>query len=297
MTQGVRPVAVVTGASSGIGFAAAKALAAQGWKVIGIGRDKARSQTAANALAEVSPEADAVMLRADFSLMADVQRIADEVLLLTDRIDVLINNAGGMTDCLEMTSEGLEANFAGNQLGPFLLTHRLLPLLRAAATNAPAGTVRVLVTSSYSSESAHGFNLDDTQNLAQFHPGLAYSWAKLANVLFMRGLAARLAGSGIVAHAMVPGTTASNFFSHAPQSTLDHVRDTPKHSAEVGADTLVWLATSEEAGRSSGGYWEKRQLRPHNPLADDKAVVDRCWDETIRLIERAGIAAEQFAFN
>jgi NAD(P)-dependent dehydrogenase (short-subunit alcohol dehydrogenase family) len=189
-----------------------------------------------------------------------------------------------------MTSEGLEANYAGNHLGPFLLTERLLPLLHAAASEVPAGDVRILMTASDASEMVPGIDLDDLQNLANFNPGLAYCSGKLANVLFARGLAARLAGSGIVAHAMAPGATNSRFFSYAPKETQEYTRDIAKFTEAEGADTLIWLATAEEPGLSSGGYWEQRKPRAPHPQVEDPAVVERFWRESERLVASARVS-------
>lgn len=289
MSGGTRRVAVVTGASSGMGRVTAQALLRAGWHVIGTGRDEARI-AATQAAFETEGLGDRfTMLRADLSLMAGAVRLAEEIAALTDRVDVLVNNAGGMTDRLEMTSEGLEANFAGNHLGPFVLTDRLLPLLRAAAAEAPAGSVRIVMTASDASEMLPALDLDDIQCLARFNPGMSYCAGKLANVLFTKGLAQRLADSGIVAHSMAPGAVASNFFSNAPQDTLERVQSIPMASEEDGADTLIWLATAEEPGRSSGGYWEKRAPRKPNPLADDPAVVERFWQESEKLVASTGV--------
>lgn len=282
-------VAVVTGASSGMGRVTALALLRAGWDVIGTGRDETRI-AAALASFEAEGLADRfTMLRADLSLMADAVRLAGEIAALTDRVHVLVNNAGGMTDRLVMTPEGLEANFAGNHLGPFLLTERLLPLLRAAAADAPAGSVRIVMTASDASEMLPALDLDDIQCLAHFNPGMSYCAGKLANVLFAKGLAGRLADSGIVAHSMAPGAVASNFFSNAPQDTRDRLQSIPMASEDEGADTLIWLATAEEPGRSSGGYWEKRQPRKPNPLVDDPAVVERFWHESEKLVASTGV--------
>lgn len=280
-------VAVVTGASSGIGKELAKALVAQGWRVIGTGRDEGR---VAQAAAEIAAAGDGSieMLRADLSLLAEARRLAQAIADLTGHIDVLANNAGGMTDRLEMTTEGFEANFAGNHLGPFVLTEGLMPLLRKAAADAPDGAVRILMTASDASEMMGPLNLDDMQNLATFNPGVAYCSGKLANVLFARALAGRLAGTGIVAHAMAPGATDTPFFSYAPQETQAYTRDLPKLSVAEGADTLVWLATAEEPGRNSGGYWEQRAPRAPNPQVDDPAAVARFWDESEKLVKSVG---------
>jgi NAD(P)-dependent dehydrogenase (short-subunit alcohol dehydrogenase family) len=280
-------VAVVTGASSGIGKEAAKTLVAQGWRVIGTGRDEARMADSAAEIAMVG-EGSIEMLRADLSLMAEARGLAKAIAARTDRIDVLINNAGCMTDRLEMTAEGLEANFAGNHLGPFVLTEQVMPLLQAAAAEAPAGATRILMTASDASEMMGPLNLDDMQNLGGFNPGVAYCSGKQANVLFARALATRLAETGIVAHAMAPGATDTPFFSHGPEETQAYTRDLPKLSVAEGADTLVWLATAEEPGRSSGGYWEQRAPRAPNPQVDDPAAVTRFWAASEKLVNSVG---------
>ena len=284
MAADMARVVVVTGASAGIGKAAAKALAARGWRVIGTGRDPARiAQAEAEIRAGAGDGGTIEMLRADFSLLAEAEKTADAIAALTNRIDVLVNNAGGMPNALVMTSEGKEASFAGNHLGPFVLTQRLLPLLRAAAADAPPGAVRIINTSSDASEMIPAINLDDMQNLGNWSPGIAYCTGKLANVLFARALAQRLAGDGIVAHAVHPGAVDSNFFSYAPADTQERTRSIEKFTEEEGADTLVWLATSEEGGQSSG-YWHQRQPRTTNPLVEDDAVVARFWEESKRLV-------------
>ena len=130
--NGRTPTAVVTGASSGIGKAAACALAAAGWRIIALGRDPGRCAAAKLAISAASSGRPVDMVLADLSLMTDAARAAQEVAALTGHVDVLINNAGGVASRRVVTAEGNEATFAGNHLGPFLLTNRLLPLLRAA---------------------------------------------------------------------------------------------------------------------------------------------------------------------
>ncbi|MDB5723322.1 MAG: short-chain dehydrogenase [Novosphingobium sp.] len=280
-------VAVVTGASSGIGKEVAKGLAAQGWRVIGTGRDAARMAAAEAEIRTASPTGEVEMLRADLSLLGDAARLADTISERTDRLDLLVNNAGGMCSELVMTDEGYEANFAANHLGPFLLTQRLLPLLRQTAAGASAGSVRILNTASDASEMIPGINLDDLQSLENFNPGLAYCTGKLANVLFARELAVRLEGDGIVAHSVHPGAVASNFFTYASAETQERTRDISKFTEAEGADTLVWLATDPAGASSSGGYWFQRELRAPNPLVEDAAVRERFWQESEALVERS----------
>ena len=281
---------MITGASSGIGKSAAKALAAQGWRIIGLGRDADRC---ANALTQIRAAAvsgvQVNMIRADLSLLAEAERAAAEVKSLTSKIDVLINNAGGVASQLSMTAEGNEATFAANHLGPFLLTTRLLPQLRAAAATASPGAVRIICVSSIGHHNCPGIDWNDLQRTRNFTPGGAYTNAKLANVLFTLGLAKRLQSAGIVAHAMEPGVVLdSNFVSHADaamqgyMATLTNVAV----SSDEAAQTLVWLALSPEAGRCSGGYYHRCKPAATSLAAQDQMAADRLWDESETLIAK-----------
>lgn len=282
-------VAVVTGASSGIGKAAAAALASQGYRVIAHGRNAARCAKAEAEIRAASASGEPQMIRADLSLMAEAARMADEITRLTPRIDLLLNNAGGMASGLVLTSEGNDANFAGNHLGPFLLTSRLLPLLRAAARDAPAGSVRIVNTSSDASEMIEGIDLGNLQKLDDWSVGYAYCGSKLANVLHAKALADRLAKDGIIAHSVHPGTADSNFFSEVSAETRAYTDTLDKISNEEGADTLIWLATADEPGQSSGGYWYKRAPRTPNPLIDDADYVAGLWQASEAEVAKAGI--------
>jgi NAD(P)-dependent dehydrogenase (short-subunit alcohol dehydrogenase family) len=283
-------VAVITGASSGLGKAAAKALAAQGWWVIAVGRNAARSAAAEAEIRSVAAEGARVdMLIADLALLADAERLAREIAGLTDRIDVLANNAGGMASGLVITAEGREANFTGNHLGPFLLTELLLPLLRRAAADAPRGSVRIINTSSDASEMIPTINLDDMQNIGNFSVGAAYCGSKLANVLHARALAGRLADEGIVAHSFHPGTVDSNFFADVGPETRAYTDTLEKMSEADGADTLIWLATSEAGAQDSGTYWHKRAPRVAHPLIDDADFIARFWAASERAVARVEV--------
>jgi NAD(P)-dependent dehydrogenase (short-subunit alcohol dehydrogenase family) len=286
-------VAVVTGASSGIGKAAAKALVARGWRVIGLGRDAARCAAAeAELRAAAAPGASIDMIRADLSLLAEAAAAAQQIAAKTDRIDVLINNAGGVASAMQITAEGNEATFASNHLGPFVLTNKLLPLLRKTAAQSAAGAVRILAVSSSGHRVCPGIDFDDLQRTRNFTNSGAYTSAKLANILFTLGLAKRLAADSIVAHAMEPGVVLdSNFVNHADDDIQRYMATQGQVavSSDSAAETLLYMATADEPGRSSGGYYHQGRPAETTLPAQDQAAAERLWAESVALAARAGV--------
>jgi NAD(P)-dependent dehydrogenase (short-subunit alcohol dehydrogenase family) len=271
-----------------VGKAAAKALVAQGWRVIGIGRDPARSAAAEAEIRATALGVPFEMLRADLSLMRDAASVALQIAARTDRIDALLNNAGGVNNRFIVTSEGIEATLAGNHLGHFVLTHRLMPLLQATARQMARGAVRVVNVSSTGHDRSPGLDWNDLPRPKNFSSGGAYTNAKLANILFTRALAQRLAPDGIVAHAMHPGVVDSNFVAHAEpamqqyMATLKNVSVSP----DEAADTLVWLATADEPGHTSGDYYYQRKTIPTSVPAQDTTAAERLWIESEALVDR-----------
>ena len=277
-------VAVVTGASAGVGKAASAALLAQGWRVIGVGRDAGRSAEAEAELAAI-PGADFTMLRADLSLLAETARVADEIADLAPEIDALLNNAGGVRAERVVTPEGHEATFAGNHLAPFLLTKKLMPQLRAAAAKRP-GAARVVAVSSTGHEHCPAIKWDDLTFAEDFVGGSAYCHAKLANILFARELARRARPDGVVSHAMHPGVVDSNFASHcdAPMQVYMESIKGRANTPEQAADTLVWLASADEPGRESGLYYYERRAIAPSPAALDDEAARRLWEVSEALV-------------
>jgi NAD(P)-dependent dehydrogenase (short-subunit alcohol dehydrogenase family) len=257
--------------------------------VIVVGRNPERSAQALAELREAAANARVDMVVADMAEMAQARRAAAEIAALTDRIDALLNNAGGIGKERVVTAEGNEAVFAGNHLGPFLLTRELLPLLRRAAQTAARGSVRVINVSSLATDLSPGIDFDNLQMLADHEPNRAYCNVKIANQMFTRALAKRLEGDGIAVHAMHPGVVDTNFSSYASEATRK-AGESMRHlavSAEQGADTLVWLATEAELPDRTGGYYHNREPVPLHAQALDEAAVERLWQESEEIVARS----------
>lgn len=286
-TPGNRRVAVITGASSGIGKAAARQLAKQGWHVIAQGRDPERSRAAEAEICAAGTDAVVNMIRGDLSLLSDTARMADDILAMTDRVHLLLNNAGGVRATKVITPEGNEATFAGNHLGHFLLTDRLMPCLRFAAQGTSEGTVRIINVTSDGHKGCPGIDWDDLQLTRDWNTGRSYCLAKLANILFTRELARRLQADGIVAHALHPGTVDSNFINHADSRMQAYIQTLEFRSPEDAADDLLWVATAAGNGTITGKYFERRELMDPAPAALDDMTASRLWDESAGLVARA----------
>jgi NAD(P)-dependent dehydrogenase (short-subunit alcohol dehydrogenase family) len=284
MTEKNNKVAVVTGASSGIGLVVARELARQSWHIIGLGRDSGRAQQALAAIRAAAPGAKIDMVLADLSVMAEAARAAREISALTGRIDLLVNNAGGTPAARRVTPDGLEHTFAANHLGPFLLTRELLPLLRAAGPGA-----QIINVSSVAHRFVKDMLWDDLQCERKFDVGAAYGQSKLANILFTRALAKRLAGDGIRVNVMHPGLVQSNFSSHGNWLIKMIYRLSRPFSLtpEQGADTILWLANHPNPG--TGGYFVKRKLSPLTPAAQSDAGAERLWSISEALLAKIAV--------
>jgi len=193
---------IVTGATSGIGFAVARALLKRGYRVIGVGRSETKCETAASALKEECPNSDIRYYCADLMQQTEVKRLAEA--LQRDvaersggKLHALVNNAGCMRSWYATTEEGYEQQFALNHLAGFLLSHYLLPCLTK-------GGGRIVMTGS-GSHKHMSIRWDDVMFQKRYHPLLAYKQSKLCNLLFANALNKRFAGDGIRAYAVDPG--------------------------------------------------------------------------------------------
>jgi NAD(P)-dependent dehydrogenase (short-subunit alcohol dehydrogenase family) len=274
---------LVTGATSGIGEAAAIALARAGAELVLVARSPARAEATLARIRAAVPEARLDVLYGDLSVQRDVRRVADELLATGRPLHVLLNNAGLMMDRRTETADGIETCFAVNHLAPFLLTNLLLGRLRESAS------ARVVTVSSVAHRMAGRFDLAWTQPGARYRPFHAYAASKLCNVLFTRELARRLEGTGVTATCVHPGNVATRFgqntegFFNWGTRLIERFRRTP----EKGAETLVWLCTAPVTGTSGGYFVDLRERRPGRNALDDLAAR-RLWEDSARLV---GLAA------
>lgn len=287
-TDAERRIALVTGASSGIGKATAIKLVARGWQVIGVGRDPQRSAAAEADIAAAAPAGGFTMVRADFTVMAEVKRVADEVGSRTGRLDVLVNNAGGVRDRQYITAEGTEATFAANYLAPFLLTRELMPLLKASAAAEPPATTRVIAVSSTAHRMIDALDWGDLQSLGGFQPAFAYGRAKLANILFTRELARRAGPDGIIAQVMHPGRVDSNFAAHGDEGMRAYMAAADNVAPDEPAETLTWLATGPAGGRPGGRYFYQKAEETPSAAAQDDDAARLLWAESETLLAKLG---------
>jgi NAD(P)-dependent dehydrogenase (short-subunit alcohol dehydrogenase family) len=270
-------VVVVTGASAGIGAAAAVELGRLGATVVPVGRDEQRLEAVARrAGGSASP------LRADFASLAEVRQLADDLLNRHERIDVLVNNAGLVMGSRELTEDGYERTFAVNHLAPFLLTNLLLDRLRASA---PA---RVVTTSSDAHRSGH-MDLDDLDGERSWSSWGAYGASKLANVLFTRELARRVADEPLTANCLHPGVVRTSLERNMPwPMRIGWTLAKPFFaSPKRGASTMVYLASSPDAAQFSGDYFvNSRRVNP-SLEARDEQIAAELWKASAKRVEIA----------
>jgi NAD(P)-dependent dehydrogenase (short-subunit alcohol dehydrogenase family) len=272
-------ICIVTGGNTGIGKATVEGLARAGATVVLACRDLDKGSAA---LAEVEARTgsrDLHLMGLDLASLASVRAFAAAFGEKLSRLDVLVENAGVSTGTRKLTADGFEMDLGVNHLGHFLLTELLLPVLQASAPS------RIVVVSSSVHKQAK-MDFDDLQGERSWSSMRAYGQSKLANMLFVRALAKRLEGTGVVVNAVHPGVIASELAREFP-APLRLVARWFFKSTEQGARTSLYLATAEEAGRVSGKYFaDAKEARPGAPALDD-AAAERLWRESERMIASA----------
>jgi NAD(P)-dependent dehydrogenase (short-subunit alcohol dehydrogenase family) len=291
MSPAARPLSgrtcVLTGATSGLGRAAALALAALGADLLLVGRSEVRGARVARLARRRNPEGRVEFLQADLASQGSVRALAAAIARRIDRVDVLVNSAGARLDRYAESPDGVELTFATNHLGHFLLTH----LLRERLERARGGRVITVGSSAHAAADLHrGFVLQR----GNYDRRIAYANSKLANVVFARELAAQADPALLTSNAVDPGVAATRFARN--NGLLSWTKHLVAHglrgeltSARRGADTIVHLAASEAVAGVTGRYFRRRAEVAPSPLAADPAVGRELWRLSLEL---TGLAAD-----
>jgi NAD(P)-dependent dehydrogenase (short-subunit alcohol dehydrogenase family) len=280
-------VVVVTGSNVGIGLETAVGVAALQATTVLACRNQAKAEAAAKEVTRRTWNDDVHVVALDLADLASVRKAAEDILSRWDRLDVLVNNAGGTWSQRQVTAQGFEYTFGVNHLGHFYLTNLLLPRLEAD----PPSRV-VCVTSMGHHFARGGMRFDDLQSERHYEGMDAYCRSKLANVLFVRELARRESAAGVTANAAHPGWVRSSFAMDGDTQGIAafgmRVMRPLQISPRRGARTSIHLATSPEVAGQTGMYWVRSKPGRMSGHARDDAAATRLWDESAQLLASAG---------
>jgi NAD(P)-dependent dehydrogenase (short-subunit alcohol dehydrogenase family) len=277
-------ICIITGSNSGIGKETAIGLAEMGATIIMVVRNQERGEKARTEIVKQTGNNSVDLMTCDLSSMSSIRHFAEEFKKKYDRLDVLTNNAGATFSKREVTSEGFERNFAVNYLGPFLLTHELLGLLKSSAPS------RIINVSSGLAKNGK-VDLDDLQSEKNYtgtkfyspSRARAYDNAKLMLMMFTYELARRLKDSGVTVNVLMPGFTATNLGKNSGSLSsyimFKMVRPM-QQSAKKGAETSVYLASSDEIKNITGKCFAKKKEAKTCPASYDEELQKRLWNKT-----------------
>jgi retinol dehydrogenase-14 len=280
-------VAVVTGANTGIGKQTALGLARLGATTVLACRNAARAAEAAKEIAQAAGTDDVHVVGLDLADLASVQACAQTILEGWPRLDVLVNNAGGIWSSRTLTAQGFEQTFGVNHLGPFLLTRLLAERLVASAPS------RVVNVSSFGHHfAAFGMRFSDLQSERGYVSLEVYSRSKLANVLFTLELARRMSGTGVTANAVHPGAVRSGFGMDGDLRGVQGLGNRLVRAFEItpqsGARTSVFLASSPDVEGRTGGYWVRSKPGHLSHQGRSARAAGRLWEVSEELLAAAG---------
>jgi NAD(P)-dependent dehydrogenase (short-subunit alcohol dehydrogenase family) len=293
MNEMKEKICIITGSNSGIGKETVVSLAAMGATVVMVVRDQERGEKARREIVKQTGNNSVNLMICDLSSMDSIRRFAKEFKKRYDRLDVLVNNAGALFNKREVTSEGFERTLAVNYLGPFLLTYELLDLLKASVPS------RIINVSSGLAKNGQ-VDLDDLQSENNFAGTKAYSSVrapvyantKLVLMMFTYELARRLKGSGVTANVLMPGFVATNLGKNSgslSSSIMFKMVRPMQVGAKKGAETSVYLASSEEVKDVTGKCFAKKKQVMTCPVSYDEGLQKRLWKKTESML---GLAPE-----
>jgi NAD(P)-dependent dehydrogenase (short-subunit alcohol dehydrogenase family) len=267
-------VCLITGGTSGIGEATAYAVAKKGATTVVVGRNPEKSAGVVEKIKLQTINPNVSFLLADLSSQAQIHQLAEQFKRQHSRLDVLVNNAGGAFFERQLSADGIEMTFALNHLSGFLLTALLLDTLKASTPS------RIINISSATHKAAH-MDENDWQTQKKYSGMEAYHRSKLANLLFTYELARQLEGTGVTANAVKPGFTKTGLGQNNKWSPvlllLRLMTAIAAQSAEKGAETAIYLATSPEVTTVSGKYFDKQVAILSSKESYNAAAAKHLW--------------------
>lgn len=273
-------VCIVTGSNSGIGKETALALAGMGGTVVMAVRSKERGEAAREEIVETTKNDSVELMICDVSSVSSIGEFVKDFAGKYSRLDVLVNNAGAVFNSRQVTVDGFERTLAVDYLGPFLLTQKLLPMLKSSASS------RVINLSSGLAKNGV-VNFDDLQSEKNYNGMKVYSNAKLLVLLWTYAQARYLGGTGVTMNAVMPGFVATNLGkgsgSHASAIGFGMMR-LFQSSPRKGAETSVYLASSEKVKGMTGKCFAKMKETTTIEVSYDKQLQDRLWETTLKLL-------------
>lgn len=272
---------LITGCSGGIGKQVAIQLAKMNFNIIMLVRDSDKSKAAFQEIRTQSNNATVKMFYVDLASQASILNAAEKIKNEYQQIDILINNAGVVKRKFDKTVEGYEMTFAVNYLAPFLLTNALLPLIK----NSPHGRIINLTSELYKKGQAI---IDKSPSDNKFNGDKAYANSKMLVVLFTKELARRLENNNVTVNCVHPGVIATDAFREYPKwfsKFLNLLISKP----EVGANPVVYLATSPDVQNISGTYFNKSKATPTTDIANDIKIAKQIWQETESLLNKSSV--------
>lgn len=284
-------IVMVTGATNGIGEVTARELASQGATVVIVSRSETKCRATADRIKSATGRTDVGYIVADLSSLAGIRQAAAEFRAMYDRLDVLVNNAGGYFNDRKLSEDGYEMTFALNHLNYFLLTHELLDLIKRSGQE--TGDARIINVASEAHRMANGINFDDLQRETKYSGFPVYAESKLMNIMFSLHLAEKLDGSGVAVNAVHPGFVRSGFGRNNNWlvSSLVGLAQIFAKSPEQGAETNIYLASSPDVAGITGKYWSDSKQKEPADVAFDREQRERLWNVSVELCGLAAVTA------
>ncbi len=268
---------LITGASQGIGYESALALAQMGAKIIMLGRDEARTKAAMEQIVAKTNNENISYLLADLSSLEQVRELAAKFKRDYQKLDVLLNNAGAMSAKRKLSADGYEITWALNHLSYFLLTHELLDILKESGRRGKKS--RIINVASMAHKRAI-IDFDDIEGERHYAKWKAYGQSKLANIMFTYALARRLKQSNVTANCLHPGVVGTGFINHIGkmEKALSPIIKLFLISPARGAKTNIYLASSSEVEDVSGAYFANCKAIKSSDYSYNEEIQERLWD-------------------